>query len=215
MASNPNIVNGLQPNQRLDTAAWRNSLRVYYSPASNASALYLGDPVIKVAASADVNGINGAVLASAGASNKITGVVCGFLGSCTAGTGLSNASFYGQTPGPLYQPASSAKDWYLLVNDDPDTEWVIQSDNNYGGVAGTPVPVAAVGKNINLVAGAGSVLGWSGWYANSDSIATTNTYQLNIIGLYTDPVNLAGNLYQKLIVRLNTATELLQNSTGI
>lgn len=217
-ASNPNIIYGLQPVQRADTAVWRDNLTVYYVVAGNTSALYVGDPVIKVAASADQNGINGAVLATAGATNIITGVVCGIIGTVAttkADANLSNVSLYGVTPGPVHVPASSAGDWYILVNDDPDTEWYVMSDNNYGGVSGTPVPAAAVGKNINLHSGTGSILGWSGWYANSDSIATTNTYQCNILRLYSDPQNIVGNLNQRLIVRLNTASELQQNSTGI
>ena len=217
-ASNPNIINGLQPVQGLLNAVWRNNLRPYYVVAGTTSALYVGDPVIKLAASADQNGINGVALASAGATDIITGVVCGIIGTCpttTANADLSNVSLYGTKPGPAYVPATPTGDWYVLVDDDPNTEWFVMSDNNYGGSSGTPVPPAAVGKNINLHSGTGSILGWSGWYANSDSIAATDTYQCNILGLYSDPQNIIGNLNQRLIVRLNTASELQQNSTGI
>ena len=207
MASNPNVPEGLRPLRRLDGATWGDSLGVYYVPAANTNALYVGDPVLKVAASADVNGVNGVDLA--GTTGKITGVVCGFLGVCAAGNG--NPAFFGlsATPGPAYRPASTALDYYVLVNDDPEVEFLVQADNNYGGVSGTTVPVAAVGKNANLKSGTGSVYtGLSGWQLDSNTIATTSTLQLNIVGFYTDSANLPGNLYAKLIVRLNTATEL-------
>lgn len=207
VASNPNTPFGLQPRKRLDGAAPNFRTRVYFVPAAKTNALYLGDPVTKIAAAADVNGVNAVDLSTAGSTNAVTGVIVGFLGTATAGSG-NTPTLFGLPAGNAYRPASTTLDWYVLVCDDYEAEWEIQADNNYGGVAGTPVPVAAVGKNINLAAGTGSIYtGWSGWYANSNSIGTTAAFQLNIVGLYTDTQNTAGNLYQKLIVRLNNTTE--------
>jgi hypothetical protein len=296
---NPNIPKGLDPVQRLDDAKWNARLRKYYSPQAKTNALYVGDPVIKVTASADVNGVNGVDLALAASGDAVTGVVCGFLGVSTAGSG-NTPSFYGLPTGPLYRPASTASDWYVLVDDSFEDEWIIQADNNYGGViavtfsassaitgtglpstAGTPVafsnstastdlpsplvayqtyyvlagststsitvaatpggtaivmagagtgssyitsgvapPVSIVGKNINLLPGTGNpYTGWSGWQASTganydaagSAIAapgTGSTLQLNVVGIYTDADNAAGNYFTKLIVRLNTATEI-------
>src|ERR1700744_189363 len=83
--TNITVAYGLQPVQRLDGAVWNDSLRVYYVPAANTNALFVGDPVLKTAGSADINGIAGVDIAAAGIAAKITGVVCGFLGSCAAG----------------------------------------------------------------------------------------------------------------------------------
>jgi hypothetical protein len=204
---NPNTPYGLQPMRRLDGARWNDSLRRYFIPASSATAFYVGDPVVKVTGSADVNGVNGIALATAGTTNKITGAICGFLGYCTAGTG-NVPSMYGAPVGPMYVPASQAVDWYALVNDDPETQFMIQADANFGGVLGTAITPASVGKNINLKSGVGSPFtGWSGWQADSNSIAVTVGFQFNIIGFHTDAQNLANAQFQKLIVRANTHTE--------
>lgn len=205
---NPNTPYGLQPMRRLDAARWGDNLRRYFIPASNANAFYVGDPVVKVTGSADVNGVNGITLATAGTTNKVTGVICGFLGYSTAGSG-NTPTLYGLPVGPAYVPASTAVDWYALVNDDPETQWLIQANANFGGVPGTAIPVTSVGQNINLLAGTGSVYtGWSGWQANSNSIATTVGFQLNIVGINIDAQNAPVAQFQKLIVRLNTSTEL-------
>lgn len=214
MASNVNTPYGLVPVQRLDGAEWVNSLRVYFVPAANTHALYVGDPVIKVTGSADTNGVNGVDLASAGSSNKITGVVCGFVGSCTAGT--ANPSLFGSsgTPGALFRPASTGLDYYVLVNDDPEAQFYIQENDNSGGVAGTPLPVTAVGKNANLVSGSGSAFtGWSGWMLDANAVATSATNQLRIIG-FAPPPNVAASAFSKVIVQINLHTEL-PNSAGI
>lgn len=208
---------GLSPVQRLDGAVWNDSLRIYYVPGATASALYVGDPVVKVAGSADANGINGVTIATAGTAGKITGVVCGFIGSCVAGGSggptLRNANMFGSsgTPGNMYKPAAAAQDWYILVNDDPEAEYFIQ-ENDSGG---TPLPVTAVGKNANLIAGAGSpYTGWSGWMLDSSTVGTGNTLQLRIVGFTPDPFGAPGSANGKLVVQINTPTEL-PNTAGI
>jgi hypothetical protein len=206
-AINPNTPYGLQPVQRLDGAKWSDRLRRYYVPQAQTNALYVGDPVVKITGSADVNGVNGVDLCTAGSTNKITGVVCGFLGTATAGSG-NYPSFWGLGTGPLYRPTSTAYDWYVLVNDDPEAEWLIQADANYGASSGTAMPVTVVGKNINLKSGTGSAYtGWSGWQADSNTTGTGSTLQLNIVAIFTDAANIAVAQYQKLVVRLNISTE--------
>jgi hypothetical protein len=115
--ANPNTPYGLNLVQRLGAADFRANAVPFLLPAANSNAIYVGDPVIKTAASADSQGVDGCDLATAGAGNLITGVVVGFLGSCTAGA--ANPSFFGSsgTPGPLYRPASTSLDYYVLVND--------------------------------------------------------------------------------------------------
>lgn len=201
---NPNTPQGLVPIRRLDGATWNDSLTLYFVPAAQTNALYVGDPVIKVAASADTNGVNGVNLATAGSTNQITGVVCGFYGVCTAGT--ANPSFFGlsATPGPAYRPASTGLDYYVLVNDDPEAQFYIQSDDT------TAIPTAAVvGKNASLASGTGSPFtGWSGWKMSSTGIATTATLQLRIVGVLPEPDNTVGIANAKFLVQINSHTEL-------
>jgi len=206
MSVNQNTPYGLQPVQRLDGAPWVDSLRVYFVPAANTNALYVGDPVLKVAGSADTRGVNGVDIAAAGTAAQITGVVCGFVGTCVAGT--ANPSLFGLsgTPGNVYRPASTGLDYYVLVNDDPEAQFYIQ-ENDTG--ATTPLTVAAVGKNANLIAGAGNVYtGWSGWMLNVTGVGTGATLQLRIIGFAPEPTGNPGGLYGKVIVQINTHTEL-------
>lgn len=208
MTANPNTPAGLVPIRRLDGAKWNDSLRKYFVPAAQTNALYVGDAVTKEAASADVNGVNAVDLTASG-SNPITGVVCGFLGTCPAGAGgpISLFGLSGQ-PGPAYRPATTAADWYVLVNDDPEAEFLIQENDDYGGTPGTPLPVAAVGKNANLIHAAGSpYTGWSGTMLDANTVATTASLQLNIVGFVGEVDNTPGALYAKVSVRINNHTE--------
>lgn len=208
--ANPNTPMGLVPINRLDGASWRDSLTMYFVPAAQTNALYVGDPVIKQAASADTNGVNGVDLATAGSTNKITGVVCGFVGVCVAGT--ANPSLFGlsATPGPTYRPATTSLDYYVLVNDDPEAEFVIQSNDSGGTLA-----VTAVGKNANLVAGTGSAYtGWSGWLLAANTVAAGATLQVNIKGFLPEADNVAGSANAKVIVSINLPTET-NNTAGI
>lgn len=204
--ANPNTPYGLQPIQRLDGAAYRASARLYFVPAANTNALYVGDPVIKTHASADTNGIPGVDLASAGTGNQITGVVVGFYGTCTAGTG-AYGQFFGLsgTPGPAYRPATTSLDYYVLVNDDPEASFAVQC-NDAGGV---PAVTALVGLNANLASGAGSVYtGLSGWQLTPTGAATTNTLQLRVIEVLREVDNVGGSANAKYVVQINQHTEL-------
>ncbi len=211
--SNPHTPYGLVPVQRNGTADWRNNLSVYQIAASTTAAMYVGDPVVKVTASADVNGVNGIVLATAGTAHAITGVICGFLGTGVAQLGLpGNASFFGLsgTPGPAYKPANAAAVYYALVNDDPSTLYAVQSNDSGGAPAAT-----VVGRNANLASGAGSAYtGWSGWQLAANQVATTSTYQVNIKGFLPAPDNIVGDTHAKLLVTLNNDTEV-PPATGI
>ena len=123
--ANLNTPFGLQLYQRDGNADFRASAVKYYVPAGTTSALFQGDPVITVASSADSLGYNGVKLAAAGTSNRITGVITGFLG-----TGTPNPSFFGLsgTPGPAYKPASNSVAYYVLVTEDPAALYEVQAN---------------------------------------------------------------------------------------
>lgn len=204
--SNPNTPYGLQPVQIQGAKSWRDSCNIYYVPASTTNAMYVGDPVIKLAASADVNGINGVNLATAGTNNKITGVIVGFQGKGSAQLGNYNpGSLYGLSgnPGPAYKPANDTSAWYVLVADDPSTIFSVQS-NDSGSVPASTI----VGKNANLASGTGSAYtGWSGWQLASNTTETASGGQVNIVGVLQEADNLAGSANCKFLVRINNSTE--------
>lgn len=213
--ANPNTPAGLVPVQTKTAQAWRDSVNVYFVPALTASALYVGDPVIKTAGLADVNGIDGVTIATAGSTNRITGVVVGFQGKGAAQLGNYNpGALFGLSgnPGPAYRPASDPTDWYVLVMDDPNTLFSVQSNDSGNGT----VPASTiVGKNGNLVSGAGSIYtGLSGWMLNSASTGTAANAQLNIVGVLPEADNLAGSANCKFLVRINQSTEV-NAATGI
>lgn len=204
-ATNPNTAQGLVPIQRLDGAKWMDSLRVYFIAAAKTNAIYVGDPVIKLHAGADSLGTAGVDLAAAGDTDQITGVVCGFVGVCAAGTAAP--SLYGLvgTPGPAYRPATTALDYYVLVNDDPEAQFYIQSSDN-GGI---PSATNLVGLNANLTAGSGSAFtGLSGWLLNPSGAATTSTFQVRVVGVLNEPDNIVGLANCKFLVQINAHTEL-------
>jgi len=204
--SNQNTPFGLSPVQRFDGASWRDSLRKYYVPAANTNALFVGDLIVKVAGSADIQGVNGIDLASAGGA--ATGVICGWLGVCAAG--LASPAFFALsgTPGNIYRPASTSFDYYALVNDDPEAEFWIQENDDYATTTANPLPVAAVGKNANIIHAAGSIYtGLSGTMLDASTVATTSTLNLSIKGLVGQPAAVPGALYGKAIVTINNHTE--------
>lgn len=211
--ANPNTPYGLVPIQRKGGASWRDSLNVYQIPTTATAAIYVGDPVIKITGSADVNGVNGVKLATAGTGNLITGVVCGFLGTGAAQLGQPGAaSMFGMsgTPGNVYRPASATSVYYVLVNDDPTTLYSVQSNDSGGAPAAT-----VVGKNANLASGAGSAYtGWSGWKLAANQIGTSVSNQVNIVGFLPEIDNAPGSTNAKLLVSLNQATEV-PPATGI
>lgn len=208
---NSNTVNGLQAIRRVDSAKFGDSLTVYYVPAANQSALFVGDPVSKVAGSANDNGINGINLATAGSNAVVTGVVAGFVGVQTAGS-TQPPSMFGLSgmPGNVYRPASTSYDYYALVCDDPEAMFTVQVTST------DTIDVADVGKNFQLVSGTGNTYtGWSGWTIASSPVAgASDLGQVNVLGFLQAPNNDPTQPYAKVTVRLNTSTET-NRSAGI
>lgn len=183
--ANPNSPYGLRPVRERDGSPYSGAANTYYVPASDGTALFIGDPVI-LAGSADTAGTAPTVTrATAGATNRITGVVVGFQPS---------PAFvpYG------YRPASTAM--YVLVADDPYIEYAIQADAD--GIAADQV-----GLNANLTAGSGSTATKrSGFILDGTTPADDVTYQLRILGLEPQINNEVG-AYADVLVRINLPTE--------
>ena len=195
--ANANIPSGLRP---IKNAPFNEIPKnYYYIPSSYATALFIGDPVIKTGTSntAAVLGdgrpfaagslpeIN---KATAGDANKITGVIIGFL---AIPTNLNVA----------YNPASTER--VAIVADSPLQEFEIQEET-----AGTALAVTAVGLNANLVfAESGStVTGLSGVELDTSTPATDATFQLKILRLLDAPDNAIGQ-HAKWRVKINNHTE--------
>jgi hypothetical protein len=161
---------------------------LYYAPSTYATALFIGDPVV-IAGTANASDFRGhpagslptITLATAGATNKVTGAVVGF--EPAAGADLS----------VMHGPAST--DRLVLVADDRDAKFVVQADGTFA--------VTGVGLNVNLVSGTGStVTGNSGWAVDISEAADTATFQCKILGVLPEASNEIGD-YTKLIVSIN------------
>lgn len=171
----------------------------YYIPASYATALFIGDPVVKTGTSntAAVTSagryFNPGSLpeinkATAGDNNPITGVIIGFLAI------PSNLSL-------SYNTASTER--VAIVADSPLQEFLIQEES-----AGSPLAATSVGLNANLVyAESGSTAtGLSGAELDTTTPATDATFQLKIKRLLDAPENAIGQ-HAKWTVIINNHTE--------
>lgn len=161
--ANANIPRGLVPVRDIHGKPYNGAANVYHVPSDNATALFVGDPVVTITDASDANGVQDVVIAAAaGTTTMITGVV------------VSLAFFEGSPvlrDSGRYLPAST--EGYVMVADDPGLLFEIQEDGAMG--------VGAVGRKSQLIAGTGStVTGWSGWQLDSSEISTTSTDQLHI-----------------------------------
>lgn len=191
--ANSNAPQGLTPRRYRNGAPWNGVLRTYFRPATDANALFAGDPVL-LAGTGDSAGVPGVI--RAGVTGQITGVVVGFRPVTGANMLIP----------PRFLAASTAG--YVLVADDPALLFEIQE-------SGTGAP-ADIGLNANLVAGAGNQnTGISGYQLDSTTKAVTNTLQLRIVAVEQRADNVPG-VNNKLLVAINLPTETgAAGSTGL
>lgn len=179
--ANTNNPEGLKPVRYASGAPYNGACNIYFVPATDATALFVGDPVI-LAGDADTDGVPTVTRATAAGAGRITGVVVGVRNSPTQTT--------------RYRKASDAM--YVHVADDPSLLFEIQEDAVGGALASTNV-----GQNVDLIAGTGStVTGLSGFQADSSTAATTSTLQLRIEGFVRRVDNVIG-ANAKILVRIN------------
>lgn len=180
--ANANTPFGLRPVANRSGAPYNGSPRLYIVPASDGTALYIGDPV-KLASTGDATGKYPGVIAAA-TGDVVTGIVVGFQPLPT------NLEL-------RYRAASTLR--YVYVVDDPDVLFEIQEINS-----GTALTTAAVGLNADFAAGGGgsTVTGFSGFVLNNATEATTNTLDLKIHALVNRENNDLG-LAAKWLVSIN------------
>lgn len=200
--ANRNAPRGLVPVRNVSGRRYEAAVREYYVPATDATALFIGDPVIKATGANTAVVSSGTVVhaigtlmtvtkATLGDGNKITGVIVGFE---------ANPDQRSLT----YRKASTES--VVLVCDDPSALFEIQAD----GVVG----VASVGLNAVLTAGSGgsSTTGLSSVQLDSGTTtapATTATFQLNIVGISREAgCNDPSSANVRLLVRINNHTEV-------
>lgn len=186
--ANANVARGLIPYRRTTGEPYNGAANVYYVPASNGTALYVGDPVQQLSGSADGNGIPAVRIITAGNGTDTPIATYGLLGAVVGVVIGGEPAIPVLQSSTVYVPASTAA--YILVADDFDLLFMAQENGNMG--TGSPGSVLGPGKNVDLVAGAGStVTGFSGWSLGSASLATT-ALQMRVIRMLEQADNALG-----------------------
>ena len=188
---------GLRPVRHRAGAYYNGSVTPYYVEASYATALYIGDPVVKngtanttiveaAGAGRFLPGTLPAVVkATAGDGNPITGVI---VGIAATPNGLDDAYRVG------------SKEAVLFVCDDPEVWYEVQC-------SGTLAPTA-VGQNGNLIfTHAGNDQYAISGAEIAPTTATLATSQLSIQRFVDRVDNDPGSANAKVLVRINNHTE--------
>lgn len=162
--------NGLSPIRHLDGSAYNGQVNRYFIPATDATAMFVGDAV-KSAGSADSDGVP--TVAQAAAGDTLRGVIVGF------------------EPDPdnlsrNYRAASTAR--YVLVADAPDIVFEVQEDS-----VGAALAATNVGQNADIVVGAGNTTSGASGMELDSSTAVATTAQLRILGFSQAPKNEIGD----------------------
>lgn len=192
---------GLRPIRHKSGAPYNGAATPYYINASYGTALFIGDPVIKVAGGSNAAAITAPGLgtfgvgtlpeiekATAGDGNRITGVIVGFS------TLASNLDY-------KHNPVSTER--VAMVCDDPDVVFEIQAD---GAVA-----AASMGLNAVLIYthSGSTTTGLSGVELDttSDGPAADASNQLLILRASNRPDNDTTAAHCKVEVLINQHTQ--------
>jgi hypothetical protein len=188
--ANADIRKGLVPVGSLINGGYVGKSKPYYVPSTYATALFVGDPVIitgtsntarvREFAAGTLPEVN---LATAGATNKITGVITGF-----------DLPEDGASPfGAPYSLASTAA--IVYVNDDPWTIYEIQADSA-NAVAATDIGGDA---DIIFTHSGDTVSGLSGCELDTSAMTAGATAQLHIYALAQHVDNALGTNAKLLV----------------
>lgn len=135
--------------------------RIYTIPASDSTAVFIGDLVTGKTTSSTVNGAVYQDVGQSATGDVFQGVVIGVLPDTATST--------------TYRVASTLR--RVLVVDDPNALFEVEDVST-----GTPLAAADVGLNVNVVVAAGStVTGYSGMHLDNSTEATTNTLDLHLM----------------------------------
>lgn len=188
--ANVNAPFGFRPVGDLSAAPYNGKVNIYTVPASDSTAIYIGDPVVDVGTSTlNADGTYTKDVAKAATTDVITGVVVGVMPDLSATGAGANST--------IYRAASTLRK--LLVVDDPNALFEMQEIST-----GTALTGDDIGLNVSFAAGTPSTAtGRSGAVINNATEATTNTLALKIVGASPRPGNVVGDGATVFIVRIN------------
>lgn len=185
---------GLKPVGYLGGSNWNGQARIYYVPIANGTALYVGDPVTRLTASGDANGIPSVAIGVAGSA--VCGVIVGVLPT------FPGVSLQGTTIDLTRRSLPVSTAGYVLVADDPNILFEIE-EGTTAGAAGTALTASAIGNNANFIVLAGpSTVSDSGTLLDNATENTTSTLNLKIMSLAQREDNAFGTR-AKWVVKIN------------
>lgn len=197
--ANTSKIRGFLPMKHVNGSPYNGQANIYYIPASDGTAVFVGDPV-KLAADANAQGIQQVTKATAGAA--VLGVVVGVINTKFDPVGGSMSGGSVSLDTPVYRPASTGQ--YVLVCDSPDVVYEVEAAT--GSNAAYSFAVADVGQNADLTTVAGStVTGTSAAALDMSTKNTTATLQWKIVGVVQRPDNEITGNYTKVLVKVNNA----------
>ncbi len=167
---------GFRPVRYLNGSPWNGKARMYYIPATDSTAVFVGDAV-KSAGSADATG-KYATVTQAAAGDTVRGVAIGFSDQPYVAVDTDN--LYRK-----YRPASTAM--YCLVVDDPNVVFEVQEDN-----VGNDIDADMVGLNTDFVATSGDTSSGISKFELDSSGTGTGSAQCRILGLVDREDNALG-----------------------
>lgn len=196
--SNNNAPNGFQYFGRLEGGSPTEGLTRNFISSGDTNALGYGDPVVRLT--------GGYVTAATVSASGIDGI---FYGCTYVSTSLQKQVWMNYLPGS----AVASGDITAYICDDPEAQFVVQSDN-------TAIAFSNTGLNIAMVLGTpNSTTQFSTAAVGESTISTTSTLPFRVIGLLSQsaPPGANGtdnsNPYNRVIVAPNLWDR--KNLTGI
>jgi hypothetical protein len=173
---------GLRPVRYISGAPYNGAVEHFSTAAGDGTAIYVGDPVKLSGTSQTVGGIVYRDVDQAATGDVVVGVVVAVMPATRDSL--------------IYRAASTLR--ILAVATDPMLLFEIQEVSG-----GTALTANDIGLNADFVVAAGSATtGQSGVELNNVGEATTNTLDLQIIGLAAREDNAIGE-HAKYLVRIN------------
>lgn len=206
--ANVSRINGFRPVKHITGAPYNGQATIYSVPATNSTALYVGD-IVKLGANANAAGVKTIVRATPG--DVPLGVVVGIVPTKLDPVkgGLSTGSMTLDTP--VYLTSSTAG--YVLVADSPDI--VCEAEAGTTTVTtGYSLTANDIGLNVLPITTAGStVTGNSAMAVDMSTATTVNTTMLKILGVQQRVDNdFPSNTATKVLVMFNA--HQLKGTTG-
>ena len=193
---------GFRPVGLLGGGDWSNSVRHYKVTNSYGTSIFYGD-VVKI--------VNTGTVEKDSGTTTMTPV--GIFVGCSYTDPGTNQPTYAQ----MWTASTSATDIMAYVVDDPNVVFQAQGD--------ATIAQTGLGNNVAVVQTAGSTsIGTSKNAIDADTIATTKTLPVRIIGFIDGPNSSVGDTYTDVLCKFNSggdatgdscASHQHQDTTGI